>query len=62
MIDFPRWKYWLVGIAMVLGLLYASPNAFRPQPAVQIAMPTSQYFQRGKSIMGTEGSRSRGKW
>ncbi|HEX5953385.1 MAG TPA: protein translocase subunit SecD, partial [Rhodanobacteraceae bacterium] len=36
MIDFPRWKYWLVGLAMVLGLLYASPNAFRPQPAVQI--------------------------
>jgi preprotein translocase subunit SecD len=37
MIDFPRWKYWLVGIAMVLGLLYAAPNAFRPQPAVQIS-------------------------
>jgi preprotein translocase subunit SecD len=37
MIDFPRWKYWLVGIVMVLGLLYASPNAFRPQPAVQIS-------------------------
>ncbi|HEX5960170.1 MAG TPA: protein translocase subunit SecD [Rhodanobacteraceae bacterium] len=36
MSDFPRWKYWLVGIAMVLGLLYAAPNAFRPQPAVQI--------------------------
>jgi preprotein translocase subunit SecD len=37
MIDFPRWKYWLVGIVMVLGLLYAAPNAFRPQPAVQIS-------------------------
>lgn len=37
MIDFPRWKYWLVGIVMVLGLLYASPNLFRPQPAVQIS-------------------------
>ncbi|HEY8230839.1 MAG TPA: hypothetical protein VIG31_10350, partial [Rhodanobacteraceae bacterium] len=37
MSDFPRWKYWLVGIVMVLGLLYAAPNAFRPQPAVQIA-------------------------
>jgi preprotein translocase subunit SecD len=37
MIDFPRWKYWLVGIAMVLGLLYAAPNAFPPQPAVQIS-------------------------
>ncbi|MGH8126616.1 MAG: protein translocase subunit SecD, partial [Rhodanobacteraceae bacterium] len=37
MSDFPRWKYWLVGIVMVLGLLYAAPNAFRPQPAVQIS-------------------------
>ncbi|HJP99013.1 MAG TPA: protein translocase subunit SecD [Rhodanobacteraceae bacterium] len=37
MIDFPRWKYWLVGIAMVLGLLYAAPNVYRPQPAVQIS-------------------------
>lgn len=36
MSDFPRWKYWVVGIAMLLGLLYAAPNAFRPQPAVQI--------------------------
>jgi preprotein translocase subunit SecD len=35
--DFPRWKYWLVGIAMLLGLLYAAPNAFPPQPAVQIS-------------------------
>jgi preprotein translocase subunit SecD len=37
MIDFPRWKYWLVGIVMLLGLLYALPNAFPPQPAVQIS-------------------------
>lgn len=37
MIDFPRWRYWLVGIVMVLGLLYAAPNAFPPQPAVQIS-------------------------
>jgi preprotein translocase subunit SecD len=36
MSDFPRWKYWLVGIVMALGLLYAAPNVFRPQPAVQI--------------------------
>jgi preprotein translocase subunit SecD len=36
MSDFPRWRYWLVGIVMVLGLLYAAPNAFPPQPAVQI--------------------------
>jgi preprotein translocase subunit SecD len=37
MSDFPRWKYALVAIVLALGLLYASPNAFRPQPAVQIS-------------------------
>ena len=37
MTDFPRWKYVLVAIVLALGLLYASPNVFRPQPAVQIS-------------------------
>ncbi|HEY3521140.1 MAG TPA: protein translocase subunit SecD [Rhodanobacteraceae bacterium] len=37
MSDFPRWKYALVAIVLALGLLYAAPNAFRPQPAVQIS-------------------------
>ncbi len=37
MIDFPRWKYALVAIVLALGLLYASPNLFPPQPAVQIS-------------------------
>ena len=37
MSDFPRWKYALVAIAMVLGILYALPNAFVPLSAVQVA-------------------------
>ncbi|MEO6968733.1 MAG: protein translocase subunit SecD [Rhodanobacteraceae bacterium] len=37
MTDFPRWKYVLVAIVLALGLLYALPNVFRPQPAVQIS-------------------------
>jgi preprotein translocase subunit SecD len=37
MSDFPRWRYWLVGIVMVLGIVYAAPNVYRPQPAVQIS-------------------------
>lgn len=37
MTDFPRWKYALVVIVLALGLLYALPNVFRPQPAVQIS-------------------------
>lgn len=36
MSDFPRWKYFLVAIVLVLGIVYALPNAFLPQPAVQV--------------------------
>lgn len=36
MSDFPRWKYVLVVLAMLFGILYALPNAFPPLPAVQV--------------------------
>ncbi|EQD58193.1 preprotein translocase subunit SecD, partial [mine drainage metagenome] len=36
MTDFPRWKYWLVLVVLLFGILYALPNVFRPQAAVQI--------------------------
>jgi preprotein translocase subunit SecD len=36
MSDFPRWKYWLVAVVMLLGVTYALPNAFIPVPAVQV--------------------------
>lgn len=35
--DFPRWKYVLVAVVLLLGVLYGVPNLFVPQPAVQIA-------------------------
>ncbi|MGC1549326.1 MAG: protein translocase subunit SecD [Rhodanobacter sp.] len=37
MSDFPRWKYALVVIVMVFGILYALPNAYVPLQAVQVA-------------------------
>lgn len=37
MSDFPRWKYALVVIVLLLGIVYALPNVFPPQPAVQIS-------------------------
>ncbi len=37
MIDFPRWKYWLVLVTLVVGIIYALPNVYQPQPAVQIS-------------------------
>ncbi len=36
MSDFPRWKYALVALVMLFGVIYALPNAFPPVPAVQV--------------------------
>ncbi|HEX6833739.1 MAG TPA: protein translocase subunit SecD [Rudaea sp.] len=35
--DFPKWKYALIGIVLLLGFLYALPNVFPSVPAVQIS-------------------------
>jgi preprotein translocase subunit SecD len=35
--EFPKWKYALIAIVLVLGAIYALPNVFVPQPAVQIS-------------------------
>jgi preprotein translocase subunit SecD len=36
MSDFPRWKYFLVAIVLVLGILYGLPNVYVPLQAVQV--------------------------
>ncbi|HET8764528.1 MAG TPA: protein translocase subunit SecD, partial [Rhodanobacter sp.] len=36
MSEFPRWKYALVALSMIFGIIYALPNAFIPLPAVQV--------------------------
>src|SRR3984957_13415279 len=37
MLEYARWKYILVATVLVLGLLFASPNFFGSDPALQIA-------------------------
>src|SRR5580692_1946159 len=37
MLEYARWKYILVAAVLVLGLLFASPNFFGSDPALQIA-------------------------
>lgn len=34
---FPKWKYYLLGVTLVLGFIYAIPNLFGEDPAVQIS-------------------------
>lgn len=51
MSDFPRWKYALVALVMLFGVIYALPNAFVPLPAVQVtanrdAPPIDQSVQQ----------------
>jgi preprotein translocase subunit SecD len=51
MSDFPRWKYALVALVMLFGVIYALPNAFVPLPAVQVtanrdAPPIDQSLQQ----------------
>lgn len=33
---FPAWKYTLIALVCLLGITYAAPNVFQPDPAVQI--------------------------
>jgi len=35
--DFPRWKYILIVVVILAGLLYALPNVFPQDPAVQVS-------------------------
>ncbi|HUD42564.1 MAG TPA: protein translocase subunit SecD [Dokdonella sp.] len=35
--DFPRWKYWLVALVILAGLIYSLPNIFLQEPAVQVS-------------------------
>ena len=35
--DFAKWRYALIALVLVLGTIYALPNVFLPQPAVQIS-------------------------
>jgi preprotein translocase subunit SecD len=36
MSDFPRWKYALVALVMLFGIIYALPNVYQPALAVQV--------------------------
>jgi preprotein translocase subunit SecD len=37
MLEYPRWKYILIAVVLLLGLLFALPNFFGEDPALQVA-------------------------
>jgi preprotein translocase subunit SecD len=37
MLEYARWKYVLVGVVLLLSLLFALPNVFGDDPALQVA-------------------------
>jgi preprotein translocase subunit SecD len=56
MYQFPTWRYWLVAIVMIVGTLYALPNVFGEDPALQLAREDRAAIeatgeQRVKSIL-----------
>jgi len=50
MLEFPRWKYVLVAAVMLLALLFALPNFFGTDPALQVArknrLPMDAFAQK----------------
>lgn len=39
---YPLWKYVLIGIVLLIGLIYAAPNLFPSQPAVQLSSKSEE--------------------
>ncbi len=42
--QYPAWKYLLLLVVIVLGLIYAAPNLFGDDPAVQVSPAKSVQF------------------
>ena len=49
---YPLWKYLLVLIVVLLGIFYAAPNLYKPDPALQIAGESSAQILDSRSSSG----------
>ena len=58
---YPLWKYLLVLFVVVLGLVYAAPNRFKPDPALQLTGESSaqviyeRILQRARAALDEAG-------
>ncbi|MDH5832015.1 protein translocase subunit SecD [Luteimonas sp. M1R5S18] len=61
MLDFPRWKYALILVVVLLSALYAAPNLFQKDPSVQVtrnrpaAVVDAALVERVRSILDEAG-------
>ena len=61
MLEFPRWKYVLILLVLVLATLYALPNIYQKNPSVQITANTGEvridaaFEQRVEGLLGEAG-------
>jgi preprotein translocase subunit SecD len=67
MLEFPRWKYALVAIVTLLALMFALPNFFGTDPALQVARKNRQAMddsarQTVESLLNQRGGAFRGAY
>jgi preprotein translocase subunit SecD len=55
MFDYPKWKYWLLVIVVVVAGIYALPNLYQPTPAVQISASDKKLSADGAVKGDVEG-------
>ncbi|MCA1798523.1 MAG: protein translocase subunit SecD [Xanthomonadaceae bacterium] len=58
--EFPAWKNWLVLIVVAVGLLYAAPNLFPEDPAVQVSRANVATMDRASVAVVEDALRNTG--
>ena len=58
---FPLWRYLLIGMVVLIGLVYAMPNFYQPDPALQVRLEAADVVmdadigQRVDALLGAAG-------
>jgi preprotein translocase subunit SecD len=64
MLEFPKWKYALIVLVLLLSVVYSLPNIFPQEPAVQISVSRGQLEanlpERIESLLKANGIKPRG--
>jgi len=58
MLEYARWKYVLIAVVLLLALLFALPNVFGEDPALQVARKDHNSMTAGASCCASRMSPS----